>query len=210
MDKTRTYPMASGLAAASKMRALDGIERNKDLDRLATRIMLVQEWASQWKEDKTVSFEERTLRVDDMFQKEQQAMNRMYDSAVTNIEQRIKAAKTQLFETQGLTAGQSELQMAVLQKYENSSPNEQVLMMDNENTGRILNSLVGNGLLPESVKNVLNKKHSPEAYATVGQGRNDAEDLATLSSEFKTCKNLNWDESQAAQIRSSQYKPMDA
>ncbi len=208
--KLDKYPRSASIARTSKIKSLDALVTNKDIQKLALRIMLVSEWADQYKQDASMSFEDSTLKIDNMFIKEQKTLDGLYGRAANTVKNTIKTAESKLFDTQGLALGQAELQSAVFEKYQKADTAEQLVMLKgNENTARILMNLVNNGLLPESAKDTMNKAHTPEAYGERVNAYRDIQELDALSGEFSKLKNLEWNKEAADKIRKTQYTPVE-
>jgi len=186
------------------MRNKEGLVKNKNIAKLAERSFMVINWIDKIKSDGTLLPEQKILRVDELFKKESKNLKGLISAVYDGLEVTAKATHKELFSNLEIDMYQHALQVPVLNQYNEASGAERLAMVDNPHTARIISSLARNGLISPTIIESIDKRHSPEAQATLSQAEADLNVLGNMEKELKSLHNVEWDATQAERIRETQ------
>ncbi len=168
----------------------EGIAKNPKLTALAERIVNIKDQVQYIKESGTLNVGEITLQTHQLFTKQKGRITGMAENALNDIEDRAKTAKGSLFSsTSAIRMEESALTPAILEMYRDPK-SDTAKMIANPESARHLTALSRLGLVPESIRQSINKKHSPEATQQLEELQGDLGMLATMEKEYKSMENL--------------------
>ncbi len=209
LSKT-AQPITQGYIRFEDDEKFKGLASNKQLLDIAKRATQVRDQVEYLKTSNTLSEGAVTVGVHNLITKQKQEIQKLSTKALDGIEARVIAANKKLFSNNNEVGVQeAPLTPEILRAF-NSPKAETREMVANPNSARHLVALSKLGLVPDGIRESINKKHTPEATQELGSAESDLNDLGKIEKEFNSFALVNDDPATAQRLMELSPKEFEA